>query len=77
MTATTQGALALNSNTPSVFNFGDQSVRLIMIDGEPWFSAADVCAVLNIKNHRDSLMHLDADEKLRVPTSGNGFILEP
>lgn len=45
------------------FNFNNNDVRVIIQDGNPWFVAADVCAVLGVKNHRDSLMHLDDDEK--------------
>lgn len=45
------------------FNFNNNDVRVIIQDGDPWFVAADVCAVLGVKNHRDSLMHLDDDEK--------------
>lgn len=54
------------------FNFGTHAVRVVMRNGEPWFSAADVCAVLGIKNHRDSLMHLDDDEKGVVSTDTLG-----
>ena len=28
------------------FNYGDQTVRTVLIDGEPWFVAADACALL-------------------------------
>ncbi len=45
------------------FNFNNNDVRVIIQEGNPWFVAADVCAVLGVKNHRDSLMHLDDDEK--------------
>lgn len=45
------------------FNFGTNTVRVITRNNQQWFVAADVCAVLGIKNHRDSLMHLDDDEK--------------
>ncbi|PIG08774.1 Bro-N domain-containing protein [Comamonas sp. 26] len=45
------------------FNFGVFPVRVISHDNQQWFAAADVCAALGIKNHRDSLMHLDEDEK--------------
>jgi prophage antirepressor-like protein len=34
-----------------------------MRDGEPWWIAADVCAVLDISNSRDALTRLDDDEK--------------
>lgn len=46
-----------------IFTYGGQQVRTIHIDGEPWFVAADVCAVLGIANSRDALARLDADEK--------------
>jgi len=35
----------------------------IEIDGEPWFVAADVCAMLDIKNVSDAISSLDDDEK--------------
>ena len=38
-------------------------VRVVMIDGVPWFVAADVCRVLEITNSRDALSRLDDDEK--------------
>lgn len=45
------------------FNFSAQALRVVMRDGEPWFVASDVCAAVGIKNHRDSVERLDADEK--------------
>ena len=44
-------------------------VRVIMIDGEPWFVAADVCRVLDFKNPSDILKRLDDDEKCKIPES--------
>jgi prophage antirepressor-like protein len=35
----------------------------IDIDGEPWFVAAEVCALLDIKNVSDAISSLDDDEK--------------
>lgn len=32
-----------------------QSIRIIMIDDEPWFAAADVCEILGYANGRDAL----------------------
>ena len=46
-----------------VFAFGDSLVRTTMKDGEPWWIARDVCAVLDIKNPRDAVLDLDDDEK--------------
>ena len=45
------------------FDFESHAVRSVMIDGKPWFVAADVCRVLEIKNQRDAVAHLDEDEK--------------
>lgn len=41
--------------------FGE--VRVVMINGEPWWVAADVCQVLELGNPRSSLALLDDDEK--------------
>ncbi|WP_314324734.1 Bro-N domain-containing protein [Comamonas aquatica] len=54
------------------FNFGTYAVRVITQNNQQWFAAADVCAALGIKNHRDSLMHLDDDEKGVVSTDTLG-----
>ena len=32
------------------FTYGTAAVRVVMIDGEPWFVLADLCAVLDIAN---------------------------
>lgn len=48
---------------PFTFPGTGQAVRVVTIDGEPWFVAADVCAVLAIRNNRDALTALDDDEK--------------
>lgn len=54
----------MNPMTP--FNFGEQQVRVISDDqGQPWFVAADVCAVLEIKNPSDAIKRLDDDERAR------------
>ena len=59
---------------PSVFNFNSAAVRTVVVDNDPWFSAADVCAVLGVKNHRDALQHLDDDEKGVVSNDTPGGI---
>ncbi|EPJ5401331.1 hypothetical protein AF48_02724 [Klebsiella aerogenes MGH 62] len=49
---------------PSIFNFeSDSPIRTIMIDGNPWFFASDVCRAIGIANHRDAVRKLDDDEK--------------
>ena len=45
------------------FNFGPQLVRVIARDGEPWFVAGDVAAVLGYREAYDMTRNLDDDEK--------------
>lgn len=45
------------------FMYGSQQVRTVVIDGEPWFVAKDVCDVLEIANVGNALTKLDPDEK--------------
>jgi prophage antirepressor-like protein len=45
------------------FTYEGAELNTISIDGEPWFIARDVCAILGISNHRDALGRLDDDEK--------------
>ena len=60
-------------NQLTIYNnpaFGD--VRTTVIDGEPWFVAADVCRCIDIRNNRDALTRLDDDEKGVVSTDTPG-----
>ena len=45
------------------FNASDQQVRTVIIDGDPFFVAKDVCAILGISNHNDAVRRLDDDER--------------
>ncbi|VWX56724.1 BRO-N domain-containing protein [Sphingorhabdus sp. 109] len=45
------------------FGFEDHLVRVIDQAGAPWFIAQDICAVLEINNHRQVVSRLDDDEK--------------
>lgn len=48
----------------AVFSFQESHpVRVVMVDGNPWFVAADVCNAIGIINHRDAVGKLDEDEK--------------
>ncbi|MGJ0440005.1 phage antirepressor [Paenibacillus polysaccharolyticus] len=46
-----------------VFNYGGSEVRTVVIEGDPWFVAKDVCEVLQVSNSRMALGRLDDDEK--------------
>lgn len=51
------------------FNFDGEEIRVSHDEqGNPWFIANDVCAVLEIVNSRDALTRLDDDEKGVVST---------
>ena len=47
----------------SQFAFGDNQVRVVLIDSQPWFVAKDVCDVLAHTNSRMALERLKAYEK--------------
>lgn len=47
----------------SVFRFDGADVRTVVIDGEPWFVAADVARVLGYRMASDFTRRLDEDEK--------------
>lgn len=49
------------------FDFRGTDVRVVVIDGETWWVASDVCEALEIRNPRDAVSGLDDDEKQTVP----------
>lgn len=68
-------------STPAIFDYAGHEVRTVLIDGEPWFIAADALAILDL--NRSSVALLDADEKgvHSVDTQGGwqkvGVVSEP
>lgn len=44
------------------WTFSETEVRTIELDGEPWWVLKDVCAVLEIKNHKEIPDRLEPDE---------------
>ncbi|EHO5147618.1 transporter [Salmonella enterica] len=54
------------SDDISVINFEGEKVRIVKINGEPWFVAKDVCAALELSNSRMALQSLDDDERNTV-----------
>jgi prophage antirepressor-like protein len=65
-------ALTENCNTLQVFNYEQNDIRTVMIDGDPWFVAVDICAVLEIQNAADALNRLDEDERGRFNLGRQG-----
>ena len=47
--------------------FGE--IRSLLIEGEPWFVAKDVCGILGLNNVTKALVPLDADEKHGITIS--------
>lgn len=59
----------------SFHNFKGHQVRHVLIEGEPWFVAADVCRCLGLSVVRgvyNNLRPLDADEKRLTPQTFRG-----
>ena len=46
-----------------VLRFDGVNVRVVYLNGDPWFVAKDVCAALELTNSRTALQMLDDDEK--------------
>lgn len=49
--------------TAMEFSFEGCAVRSVLQAGEPWFVAADVCAILALTNSRQKVSNLDENEK--------------
>lgn len=52
-----------------VFKYGNSQIRTVLIDGEVWLVAKDVCDVLGLSNPTEALRALDDDEKMTVANS--------
>lgn len=48
------------------FAYGEQPVRIVVIDGEPWFVLADLCQALGLSNVGNVAARLDEDMKSSV-----------
>ncbi|WP_312293277.1 BRO-N domain-containing protein [Atlantibacter hermannii] len=52
------------NSKPSVFSFESNcNIRAVMVDGNPWFVATDVCNAIGIKHSASAMRALDEDEK--------------
>lgn len=61
----THSTHAANSQT-TTHPFEGVAIRIVMIDGAPWWVLADVCRVLDIRNPSDAASRLDSDEKMTL-----------
>jgi prophage antirepressor-like protein len=53
-------------NDLKVFAYGEQQVRTVLIDNEPWWVLVDVCKVLGLKESHRVAARLDEDEKMTM-----------
>jgi prophage antirepressor-like protein len=53
----------MNNNLPQIFNYQGSQVRIVEINGEPFFVAKDACDVLDMSDVSMTLKRLDEDEK--------------
>jgi anti-repressor protein len=51
------------TSSPVLFDYAGQQVRTTVIDGAPWFVAADVCRILAHSNVTVAMQMLEDDEK--------------
>lgn len=53
------------------FDYGEQRIRTVVdLDGEPWFVAADVCAVLGLEQVSRAMTRLDEDQHTSTQITG-------
>ncbi len=53
-------------NDLKVFAYGEQQVRTVFVDDEPWWVLADVCKALGLKESHRVAARLDEDEKMTM-----------
>lgn len=71
-------SMTVTNHNPIVpLSFEGAEVRLFDHNGEPWFVAADVCAVLDIKNTSQAVSALDDDERsmLNIGRQGKAHVI--
>ena len=53
----------MTASTLERFSYDGRELRSVLVDGEPWFVAADVAEILGYDRSRNALRMLDEDEK--------------
>jgi len=51
----------------TLFQFEDHDVRVVVLDGEPWFVVLDVCRVLEIADARRAASRIEEADRRRTP----------
>ncbi|WGD38506.1 BRO family protein [Lysinibacter sp. HNR] len=58
------------SNQIIPFNYNSHQVRVIEVNDEPWFMAADVCRVLEVGNPSQALTRLETEDVTLISNEG-------
>ncbi len=53
----------MSNSTVVPFQFGENEVRTLLIDNEPWFVARDVCEILGLENITNALVRIPDNHK--------------
>ena len=53
----------------TVFSYEDTELRTVVIDGNPWFIAADACRMLDLRDTTSALKMVDDEDKLSLRRS--------
>jgi prophage antirepressor-like protein len=68
MDPTLSGGRLMTDLTPiQAFSFEDHDVRVLLINGEPWWVASDVCKALTIVDVSDAVQRLDQQYRCQTP----------
>ena len=62
----------MNENEVQVWNYEGAEVRIVQIDGEPWFVLTDVCRELDLANPTMVAKKLDNDERTKFDLGRQG-----
>jgi len=55
-----------NNKNITLFDYKNIKVRTVIIDGDIWFVAKDICDILEIKNPTDALSNLSDKMKMTL-----------
>lgn len=55
-----------NNKSVTLFDYKDIKVRTVIIDGDIWFVAKDICDILDISNSRDAVSKLSDSMKMTL-----------
>jgi len=54
------------------FGFEDHEVRVVILDGEPWFVVMDVCQAIEIVDARRAASRIEEADRRQTPVSSSG-----